>query len=785
MLKDESTTEPFKIAASIRATLASLRGWIRVYILCETLAIVVIWLGVTFWCGFAVDYLPVLLGANEMPQVARSLLLLGIAGGTGYLLYRYWLARWFVPFTDRSLALLLERKYQQFHDSLVTSVEWENRRVEPSLAADMLARSHDQAMASIGEVRLSTLFNLGPLVRNGLLALLCLGSVAVAYRQNPAGMRQAAERLYLLTDERWSRYAHIEMLGVEVRRTAATPSLTPVQLIPFVNGVVKVPRGANITLKVQADAKRPVVPKHCVLQYTTPDHDIGNATLKTQGRVQEHKQLYLCDSKPLAGILTSLDISVTGYDHRVAGYKIEVLDSPEIVAATMDVNFPEYMVDEQNSVRLPRLAEQVQPAGHAFPFGTNLHFQFTSSKPLSRHIIRVLDPLAEADKAVLKELVDEIEPSANKTGFDLDLVVPQQNRTLEISLIDTDGIASERPFRVVLNATADEAPRWELSLQGIGNMITPDARVPLVGRVTDDYGVAKSWLLVQGGEQKQLFPATLNKAGELEQAIDFRELRTTGTNLEIKPGVKLSFLAQANDSYNLSEQANLGSSERFPLEVVTTEQLLANLETREISLRRRFEQILEEMNDMRDSLLRVRPAAPATNNRDPSESVEPVEKQLSPAELLSREKELRLLRVQRAVQQLRKSSQEVAGVAQAFDAIREELENNRVDTEERKTRLKTLIADPLHQLVKHEFVALEEQLNALEPLLEDAVAGPALAEKSVAQTNELIAQLDAILQKMLKLESYNEIIDLVRDLIREQQALRDDTKRQQKKELEE
>jgi hypothetical protein len=137
------------------------------------------------------------------------------------------------------------------------------------------------------------------------------------------------------------------------------------------------------------------------------------------------------------------------------------------------------------------------------------------------------------------------------------------------------------------------------------------------------------------------------------------------------------------------------------------------------------------------------------------------------------------------VQQLRKSSQEVAGVAQAFDAIREELENNRVDTEERQSRLKTLIADPLHKLVAEDFQSLEKQLTDLEPVLEDASTGPPLAEKTVAQTNELIAQLDAILQKMLKLESYNEIIDLVRDMIREQQALRDETKRQQKRELEE
>jgi hypothetical protein len=80
---------------------------------------------------------------------------------------------------------------------------------------------------------------------------------------------------------------------------------------------------------------------------------------------------------------------------------------------------------------------------------------------------------------------------------------------------------------------------------------------------------------------------------------------------------------------------------------------------------------------------------------------------------------------------------------------------------------------------------LEEQLLALESLVEDAARGPAAVETSVARSNELLAKLDQVLQKMLKLESYNEIVDLVRDLIKEQHSLLDDTKREQRRDLEE
>jgi hypothetical protein len=51
--------------------------------------------------------------------------------------------------------------------------------------------------------------------------------------------------------------------------------------------------------------------------------------------------------------------------------------------------------------------------------------------------------------------------------------------------------------------------------------------------------------------------------------------------------------------------------------------------------------------------------------------------------------------VERARQNGEKNAAETLGVAEAFDGIRDELVNNRVDTEELRIRLKDQIADPL------------------------------------------------------------------------------------------
>ena len=48
-------------------------------------------------------------------------------------------------------------------------------------------------------------------------------------------------------------------------------------------------------------------------------------------------------------------------------------------------------------------------------------------------------------------------------------------------------------MRLALAAIDDEAPQVRVQLVGIGTAITPHARLPIIGEISDDYGVAKAW----------------------------------------------------------------------------------------------------------------------------------------------------------------------------------------------------------------------------------------------------------------------------------------------------
>ncbi len=72
-----------------------------------------------------------------------------------------------------------------------------------------------------------------------------------------------------------------------------------------------------------------------------------------------------------------------------------------------------------------------------------------------------------------------------------------EDTTLLFELHDTDGIQSRDPVRLTLIAAPDEAPVVALRLHGISTAITPDARLPVVGEVRDDYGLTRMWFEYQ------------------------------------------------------------------------------------------------------------------------------------------------------------------------------------------------------------------------------------------------------------------------------------------------
>ena len=775
----------------IRRALAGLRWRIRAYVVLEGLCVAVIWICLTFWAALALDYLPVLAGADEMPRAARAIVLTVIAIVLAVILYRWILRRAFVRMADRSMAILLERRYWHFRDSLITSVELTaGDEKTTDVDSTMLAETEEDALQNLSRIRLSSVFDPRPLLFSLVGAFVLAGTICTAIVADQQFDMNVLElgfrRLYLLEDDRWPRNSVIEIVGVQVQRDEPDTVANVVDsMLEFREGRLKVARGASVSLFVRADAGAKVVPEVCSVYYTTAEGDRGRVNMTRVGRIRDGYQNYRYDGKPLKGILNSFKFDVVGFDHRLRDYEIEVVDSPVVVAATLDCTFPDYMVNEELSSWLPRTIPVTTAT--QLPLGTRFTMKGRTNKPLasaSLHDVDSGEPLP-------------VRIAEGAPEFEFDVENLSGNLSLDVTLVDTDRVTSDKPYRIYIVGLEDQPPTVNVRLQGIGTVVTPDVMIAVQGKIEDDYEVASSGFEVTVNDgQPRTEPFDLQPGGTVAAAIDFREQRGEESGIKLQPDDRLSLTVIATDNYDLGDEANVGSGDHYQLEVVTPDRLLSMLEARELGLRVRFEQIRDEMNQLRQSLVRVKLEGPASAEAtsEPGEAAAGETEAESAEAAVQRTWSLRLLRSQRAKLQSEKSAQETLGVAASFGDIRAELINNRVDTQDRKQRIQEQVVEPLQAIGETMFPELDRRCDALtrrlearvqeelDPLAED-VETVSLAATAIEQTDEILLAIEAVLQNMLDIEDFNELLDRVRDLIADQETLLDNTKKVQKQQV--
>ena len=784
-----ATTAPsLNLAPHVRSLLAGLRWRIRCYVWLEGIALCLAWLGLTFWFGLAVDFLPVLVGASELPRAARATLLIGTGVVASWLFYRWVLRRVFVQLGDRSMAVLLERRFTFLGDSLVTSVEMSNK---PERAVDfnpdMLTQTHHQAIHQIQEVQLRRVFRFPPLLWKLTIATAATLSIIVFYATNLPAFEICVRRLYLLENQPWPRRAYLEMDRIEILSNDSTDQVRTSRFLNFdKRRSVKVARGSNLRLYVNAGMKARVVPDYCTIQYDTADRDRGRVNMSQMGRPQNGFQPYAFDGKPLRGILSNMHFDVIGFDYRIRDFQIQVVDRPEIQSVRLDCEFPEYIE------RLPETDVPWTP-GMQRARGSTVTLHFTATKRLDQV---TLNWISNATANTTNDRTVPIGPSGRSFVFSSGVL--DSDLIFELTLRDTDNIYNDHPVRFVLTAVDDEAPRVDAQLYGIGSAITPQARIPFQGTAEDDYGIARSTVELtlqrppgpEGTSFEQLrhsYPFELADTRDIETELDFRKLDQE-KQVALLPGDKLELKVTAQDRSTLPGAPHLGESDAFQVDVVSDDELLKRLEHQELALRQRFELILGEMTDLRDDLIRLQedlavaqtnaPADPATS---PETENATGGNELSPQD---RARAFRLLRIQQAQIQSRKSTQETLGVGISFEDILLQLLHNRIPkAEERKSRIKNRIAEPLREISTDDFPKLDNSLEQLESLQDKTTQAAAAASDTVIHANAIVSRLESVLQEMVELETYNELIDLVRKLISDQEELSKETDKERKRRL--
>jgi hypothetical protein len=759
-----------RLAPSVDSLLASLRARIRRYVWVEGLAATVAVAIASFWLSMGIDWL------FEPPVVVRRLLIAAGAIATAVVFYRFVLRRVNVPFTEANLALLLERRYRELNDGLLTSVNLTRSKQDLGpLGREMLAHTCDEAALRTQKVKVDEVFNRAPLARAAVAAGVLIVSIAGFAIASPGYFRLGVERLSGVTDEGWPRQTRLVVPGFE-------------------NGEKVIAKGDDFNLLVQADTDMPIVPDVVQVRFWSDEGNRGRETTTREGQAVPGQDPFQNYRYTFSSVLSSLTFDVLGGDDRKRNLRLRVVDSPTISEAVLQVEYPPYMK------RTPR--EFPVTGTMQVPLGSRVTVKAKANKDLVRAQIDY--PLDQTSFTT----VDIPLPAENGDlrSFQFTLQNFDNDKTLSFTLHDTDGIHNRKPFVVSISATPDEPPQMAIKLQGIGSAITPQARLPLVGTIADDYGVDKAsfYYEIDGGDpQLQAFGDAPEGRTEItvDEGFEVRDLEP-----KLTTGQKFAFSAQATDSYHLYEGDDPHTSigERFQLDVVTPEALRAMLESRELNLRQRFEQVIVEVTDTRESLSRLVVGPPKPVEEKPVEDKPAGDKPAAESEKKEGETKepatdgagakdaaavkedavaTNRLIVERARQNGEKNSAETLGVAEAFDGIREELVNNRVDTEELKIRLKDQIADPLKVIGSEMFPEFERRLKTLQDQLADPALSVAARKEALAQADVILVAMEAVRDKMMELESFNEAIELLRGIMDSEKKLQEETRRRQKEKL--
>lgn len=739
----------------MRRLLDAVRRRIRAYVWVEGLALVVVVLGAAFWIGLLLDW------TFEPSPGARRVAMV-LVGAVGlWVAYRYLLRRAFVRISDSSAALLLERRFPALGDHIQTAVDVAAAPADATSYDPQLVRQTNQAAAqAVAGVRPGQLFNRGPLVRAVGAALSLVVSVALFAMMARGAFGFWLERL-TLSEQPWPRRVQLEVVGFP----------------PGADGVraQKLAQDDDYELVVHASTEGHEVPESVEIRYTLADGRRGRDTMVRVGEAQSGRdefQLFRYQFKRVAG---DMRFDVVGGDDRVRNLELWVVDRPELHAVELECIYPDYLAREPR--RLP------VTGGMRIPEGTRLVLHAAATKPLTAARIHRSQNQQNFDATPGDKASGELRWEYGTLSAD---------DVLLVNVTDVDGVASRDPYRVSITAVPDEVPQVAVRLAGIGTAVTPDANIPMIGKVTDDYGLDEAWFeyqLENGPAGERLLgeqPAgrqTLNELG----SFDLRGSDAQGgpRALTLEPGAKLTLWLRANDRCDLAEVPHTGSSPPFTLDVVTVGQLLALIERRELALRQRFEATYDKVADTRNLLARVdfTPAAPSDADAKDSEATKDAAGAESPAETSGRELARRRLRVAGALQNIVQSGEEVLGLAEAFDDLHDQLVNNRIDNQDLKSRLKEQIAEPLHQIGNQRMPQLAAQVKLVEEHLEEVEAGQAELTKSLALADAILVEMKQVLDRMRELESYNEALALLRGIISDQEDINRQTKERQRERL--
>ncbi|HLQ47033.1 MAG TPA: hypothetical protein VK137_19985, partial [Planctomycetaceae bacterium] len=362
-----------QLPPEVAACLDGLKARIRKYVLWEGIALAVVVVGLFFWFSLGFDYLVFSVRRLEPPRWLRVGMDLGVLSGLTAVALSLIVFRVFRSFRAKSLALVLEKRFPELGDRLVTALEFSEQPEVPSaLTKAMLERTVLDAVETLKRLDVRSVFDREPLRRALSAAGVLLVSLVAFATTCPEAFGRWRAGYIGLQDEYWPREFGL------VATVLAQPGDRVKQF--SADGQFKHPRGSSLVLLFDVpDGKK--IPERVELTYRLSNgRGYGRATCFKAG---ERRFKHAIDD-----LLEDADFWVTAgdYTNREA-YHVQVVDPPRVDSLVAECLFPEHTrkqrFDDETGkpVREPITARGTQMS---LPVETDFLLRAQSNKPLVR-----------------------------------------------------------------------------------------------------------------------------------------------------------------------------------------------------------------------------------------------------------------------------------------------------------------------------------------------------------------------------------------------------------------
>ncbi len=492
------------------------------------------------------------------------------------------------------------------------------------------------------------------------------------------------------------------------------------QLIVDCEGAVLIgAKGDDLVVSAHALGVRP---REVEIFFQTESSQRGRQTMVTVGSEGAYRYRYTFEKAQ-----ENFTFYLRGGDDETEVFSAKLLERPKVLRTEMHVVAPAYAGLEAITIPDGQRAAQILR-------GSEVTLRIGTNHPVTRAALMMGDqPIADAVQ----------DGDGYKTT-----ISPMETHTYHFRLTDEAGLENREIMRLSLQVVKDEPPRIRMKLPGVGDMITPVAILPIELSCEDALGLATAEMVFQFArettEEQVLVPPSFRPKMTTLTANLTWPVASTG----LVPGERLTLFARASD-FDTVSGPNVARSPEVNLRIVTPEELLAELSRREREFRADFERLVDAQEQLRGRLLTL------GGQFSEQGRVEPVRDALRAAE-----------RSQRNL------TGSVNVVRQQFERILAELQVNQLESPEARQRIGEGIIDPLAQLVKRDLTAAADKIGQWA-----ANASPELAGQVDPQQVEILAQMRTVLANMIYREGYQEVVNMLRDIIRLQQDLSTESKK--------